>query len=97
MLQLARGVRRRANLLYDRLRFATEYQMGNTAGTVDTQQYWNITMTLQQPDPNLGSTIKAEGQIKSTKMHTPDGGKTWIIDHVTIPAKSPGAATGRPG
>ena len=96
MLQFARGVLKRANILYYRMRLATEYQMGNTAGTVDTQHYWNTTMTLQQHDANLASTLKAEGQIKSTKMHTLDGGKTWIIDHVTIPAKSPGAAW-RPG
>jgi hypothetical protein len=96
MLQLAHGVFKRANLLYNRMRLATEYQMGNTAGTVDTQQYWNTTMTLEQHDPNLASTLKPGGQIKATKMHTPDGGKTWIIDHVSIPAKSPGAAS-RPG
>jgi predicted enzyme related to lactoylglutathione lyase len=71
---------------------ATEYQSGNTAGTVDTHQYWNTSITLEQHDANLAATLKAGGQIKASKMHTPDGGKTWLLDHVSIPAKSPRAA-----
>jgi hypothetical protein len=72
------------------MRLATEYQFGNVAGTADTQQYWNTTLVMAEKEPNLPSRIKVTGQVKASKMHSPDGGKTWIIDHVTIPAKTPG-------
>jgi hypothetical protein len=72
-----------------RLQIATEYQNGNTAGTADTQHYWNTTVTVATPEPGLGKTFRKSGKIESTNPHTEDGGKTWKIDHVSVPAKTP--------
>lgn len=71
------------------MRLATEYQGGNVVGTVDTQHYWNTTLTLREAEPDLGRTYRVTGGIKATKPVTTDGGKTWTIEHVEIPPKTP--------
>jgi hypothetical protein len=76
------------------MRLATEYQAGNTAGTADTQRYWNTTVTCLEPEPTLNRTFRVTGDIKATKPFSNDGGKSWIIDSVVIPPKTPAAMVG---
>lgn len=72
-----------------RLQIATEYQGGNT-GTASEQLYTNITVVLKDAEPGLGAKFHKHGKIDSTNPYTKDGGKTWVIDRVAIPAKRPG-------
>jgi hypothetical protein len=74
---------------FSRLQIATEYQGGNT-GTSSEQIYTNTTVTVKEPEPGLGAKFHKHGKIESTNPYTKDGGKTWIIDRVAIPAKLPG-------
>jgi hypothetical protein len=76
------------------MRLATEYQAGNTAGTADTQQYFNTTVTCLEPEPTLDRTYRVTGAIKATKPVSKDGGKTWLIESVRIPPKTPAAKAG---
>jgi len=71
------------------LQIATEYQGGNT-GTASEQSYTNTTVTVKEAEPGLGAKFHTHGKIESTKPYTKDGGKTWTIDKVSIPAKLPG-------
>jgi hypothetical protein len=84
-------------LINQRMRLATEYQAGNTAGTADSQQYWNTTVTCLEPEPTLNKTFHVTGTIKATKPITTDGGKTWMIESVVIPPKTPAAKKGYVG
>ena|ERR1700760_2055323 len=84
-------------LMKQRMRLATEYQAGNTAGTADSQQYWNTTVTCLEPEPTLNKTFHVTGTIKATKPITTDGGKTWTIESVVIPPKTPAAKKGYVG
>ncbi|QDS76737.1 hypothetical protein FKW77_001291 [Venturia effusa] len=71
------------------LQIATEYQGGNT-GTASEQIYTNTTVTVKVAEPGLGSKFARHGNIQATAPYSKDGGKTWVIDRVVIPAKLPG-------
>ncbi|TID19954.1 Sexual differentiation process protein isp4 [Venturia nashicola] len=71
------------------LQIATEYQGGNT-GTASEQIYTNTTVTVRDAEPGLGAKFRKHGDIQSTNPYSKDGGKTWVIDRVAIPAKLPG-------
>jgi hypothetical protein len=75
--------------LFRRLQIATEYQGGN-AGTASEQTYTNTTVTVKEAEPGLGAKFHKHGNIEATNPYTKDGGKTWVIDRVAIPAKLPG-------
>jgi hypothetical protein len=68
----------------------------NKKGTVDKQIYSNIRISLRNPDPNFGGTIKfttVNGKkAKADRVTTTDNGKTWTIRQIVIPAMNP-----RPG
>jgi hypothetical protein len=74
-----------------RFQIATESQGGNT-GTTDSQNYYNITLRLRTPDPGLGAKFRTTGKIEADRPVTTDGGQTWTIKHVMIPAMVNGKA-----
>jgi hypothetical protein len=74
--------------ILSRFEIATESQEGNK-GSADTQNYYNTTLVLKDPDPQLGTRFVKTGQITATNPVTTDGGKTWFIEKVTIPPMLP--------
>jgi len=70
---------------------ATESQLG-APGSADTQFYYNTTLTLKDPDPELDKRFTKTGQIEATNPRTSDGGRTWFIEKVVIPPMVPGQA-----
>jgi hypothetical protein len=84
------------NLCNTRLHLATEYQ-GGAAKTTDTQRYWNVTVTLKDPEPAVGGagrfTAYPKNIINITKPYSKDD-KTWKIDEVIfLPHDTSAAAT----
>ncbi|KAF2151430.1 hypothetical protein K461DRAFT_280221 [Myriangium duriaei CBS 260.36] len=61
-------------------------------GTVNPQYYRNSKITLDGADPNFSSTLGASQGANNTQMQTTDGGKTWTISEIYIPAMIPGGA-----
>lgn len=45
---------------------------------------------MRDAEPGLGAKFRKHGKIESTNPYSKDGGKTWVIDRVSIPAKLPG-------
>jgi hypothetical protein len=78
-----------------RFEIATESQEGNQ-GSADTQNYYNTTLVLKDPDPQLGTRFVKTGQITATNPITTDGGKTWFIEKVTIPPMLPPGSEWKP-
>lgn len=74
-------------LLY-RFELATESQLG-APGSTDTQFYYDTTLVLRDPDPELFKRFTRTGGIEASNPRTTDGGKTWIIDKVVIPPMAP--------
>ncbi|KAK9415735.1 hypothetical protein SUNI508_10213 [Seiridium unicorne] len=56
------------------------------SGTIEPQYYVNTTIVLKAADANYGSTIYAESGAEYTEPTTIDGGKTWTIEKITLPA-----------
>jgi len=75
---------------------ATESQGGNK-GSADTQYYYNTTLVLKDPDPQLDTRFIKTGQIEASKPITKDGGKTWFIEKVTVPPMLPPGSAWKPG
>ncbi|KAK3060258.1 hypothetical protein LTS18_008949 [Coniosporium uncinatum] len=67
----------------------TEMQ-GTQRGSADTQVYSNMTITLRTADPSFGRTFRADPRVQTRPPVTPDAGKTWVFDLITIPAMLPG-------
>ncbi|RDI88100.1 Sexual differentiation process protein isp4 [Venturia inaequalis] len=67
---------------------ATESQEGNK-GSADVQNYYNTTLVLKNPEPQLGTRFFKTGSITTTNPVTTDGGKTWFIEKITIPPMLP--------
>ncbi|KAF2663791.1 hypothetical protein BT63DRAFT_460915 [Microthyrium microscopicum] len=81
----------------NRLHLATEYQ-GGAPKTTDTQRYWNVTVTLKEPEPAVGSqfTTYPKNIINSSKPYSKDNGKSWHIDEVVFLPHDPSAAGASP-
>jgi hypothetical protein len=79
--------------------FATEAQ--NESFTIDNQYYLCTEARLATADAtwgatasggigaNHGATGQASGPGSAKNIHTPDSGKTWLIDLITLPAMNP--------
>ena len=79
--------------------FATEADADSF--TIDTQYYLCSELHLAEADPHFGSTgvggVGAEhgatgvgsGIGTAKNVHTPDGGLTWLVDLITLPAMNP--------
>ncbi|KAF9872096.1 hypothetical protein CkaCkLH20_10433 [Colletotrichum karsti] len=70
---------------------AIELQDSNgvaASGTTEPQYYVNTTIVLAEADANFGSTIYGESGGSYTTPKTTDGGKTWTIEKITVPAMS---------
>jgi MYXO-CTERM domain-containing protein len=87
--------------------FATEADADSF--TIDTQYYLCSELHLAEADPNFaktgvggigaqhGATGKGSGIGTAKYVHTPDGGLTWLVDLITLPAMQPqGTQTGVP-
>ena len=69
-----------------RFELVTELQSGNP-GSAEVQRYSNITITLGSPDPQFGVNVnRTSKQIEMDKPVTADGGRTWFVKEVKIPA-----------
>ncbi|PQE23118.1 hypothetical protein CJF32_00004506 [Rutstroemia sp. NJR-2017a WRK4] len=55
-------------------------------GTVEPQYYVNSTIVLEGTDESFADTLGAGTGVVYTDMETADGGKTWTIAKITIPA-----------
>ncbi|KAF2153613.1 hypothetical protein K461DRAFT_268160 [Myriangium duriaei CBS 260.36] len=62
------------------------------SGTVSPQKYVNSKIVLDGHDINLPDTLVASGGTNYTDMYTSDGGKTWFISKIFIPAMNPNGA-----
>lgn len=78
-----------------RFEIATESQEGNK-GSADTQNYYNTTLVLKNPEPQLDTRFVKTGDIVATKPITTDGGKTWFIEKITIPPMLPPGSAWQP-
>ncbi|ROW00700.1 hypothetical protein VSDG_03288 [Cytospora chrysosperma] len=68
---------------------AIELQDNNgvaASGTIEPQYYVNTTIYLDAADESYGTSMYTESGASSTDMTTTDGGKTWFIEKITIPA-----------
>ncbi|KAH6659681.1 hypothetical protein BKA67DRAFT_652906 [Truncatella angustata] len=65
-----------------------DYNGAEGSGTVEPQYYVNTTIVLKAADKDYGSTIYAESGGVYTEPTTSDGGKTWFIEKITVPAMS---------
>jgi MYXO-CTERM domain-containing protein len=87
--------------------FATEADADSY--TIDTQYYLCTELDLADADPHFaatgvggvgaqhGATGKGSGIGTAKNVHTPDGGLTWLVDLITLPAMQPqGTQTGVP-
>jgi MYXO-CTERM domain-containing protein len=87
--------------------FATEADADSF--TIDTQYYLCSELHLADADPHFaatgvggvgaqhGATGKGSGIGTAKNVHTPDGGLTWLVDLITLPAMQPqGTQTGVP-
>lgn len=63
------------------------------SGTIATQTYANSTITLAAADPTFSDTLGAGTGVTYTDMVTADGGLTWTISEIVIPAMQSDAAT----
>ena len=77
-----------ASYLYLRFAVASEYTNGN-GGTTDLQAYYNITLTLRDPDPDFGKTAFMTPTVHMDRPMTLDGGKSWFIRYIMIPPIAP--------
>ncbi|KAJ1560845.1 hypothetical protein HK096_006997 [Nowakowskiella sp. JEL0078] len=75
------------------LGFATECDADSY--TIDNQYYVNTVVKLSSADPAFGATgVKGNGGFQNgkgpygsaTNIHTTDGGLTWYVDLITLPA-----------
>jgi MYXO-CTERM domain-containing protein len=79
--------------------FATEAD--SCSFTIDTQYYLCSEIDLYAADPNfdktgsggvgaqMGNTGTGSGIGTAKNIHTPDNGKTWLVDLITLPAMNP--------
>jgi len=87
--------------------FATEADADSF--TIDTQYYLCSELHFAEADPHFaatgvggvgaqhGATGKGSGIGTAKNVHTPDGGLTWLVDLITLPAMQPqGTQTGAP-
>jgi hypothetical protein len=74
---------------------ATESQEGNK-GSASDQNYYNTTLVLKNPEPQLGIRFFKTGDITTTNPVTTDGGKTWFIEKITIPPILPPGSAWHP-
>ena len=87
--------------------FATEADADSF--TIDTQYYLCTELHFAEADPHFsatgvggvgaqhGATGRGSGIGTAKNVHTPDGGLTWLVDLITLPAMNPqGAQTPPP-
>ncbi|ROV97058.1 hypothetical protein VMCG_07519 [Cytospora schulzeri] len=68
---------------------AVELQDNNgvqPTGTIEPQYYVNSTIVLESADESYGNNMYTEYGAITTDMTTNDGGKTWVIEKITVPA-----------
>jgi hypothetical protein len=82
--------------------FATEADADSF--TIDTQYYLNTEIHMAAADPNFsktgvggiganhGATGTGSGVGTAKNVRTPDGGLTWLVDLITLPAMQPQGA-----
>jgi hypothetical protein len=59
-------------------------------GTSDTQVYTNLTLTLAIAEPDFEKTMVKGKNVQITRPQTADGGRTWRVEKIIIPAILPG-------
>ena len=57
------------------------------------QTYVNSKIVLAAADPTFSQTLGASSGATHTDMTTTDGGKTWTIAKISLPAMNPSAAS----
>ncbi|KAK0202499.1 hypothetical protein DFS33DRAFT_1488649 [Desarmillaria ectypa] len=57
-------------------------------GSTSAQKYTDTKIVLQSADPNFSSTLGKGTGVVASDMVTADGGKTWTIASIQIPAMS---------
>ncbi|PQE03563.1 hypothetical protein CJF31_00010143 [Rutstroemia sp. NJR-2017a BVV2] len=57
-------------------------------GTVAAQVYLNTTIVLAGADEGFGTTLSLSGGTTHSGVSTVDGGKTWKIERIEVPAMS---------
>jgi MYXO-CTERM domain-containing protein len=79
--------------------FATEADADSF--TIDTQYYLCTELNFAEADPHFsatgvggvgaqhGATGRGSGIGTAKNVHTPDGGLTWLVDLITLPAMNP--------
>ncbi|KAF8181220.1 hypothetical protein K438DRAFT_1601931 [Mycena galopus ATCC 62051] len=65
----------------------------NSFGTTSAQTYTDITILLSEADPNFKNTLGMGAGVVATPMETTDGGKTWTIASILLPATDPTSTT----
>ncbi|POS70397.1 hypothetical protein DHEL01_v211209 [Diaporthe helianthi] len=68
---------------------AVELQDANgndPTGTIEPQYYVNTTITLAEADSTYGNGFYSERGATCKGITTSDGGKTWFVEKMTIPA-----------
>lgn len=63
-----------------------DYNGVSCTGTPDEQIYANSTIILEEADEGFSDTMGVGTGVTHTDMVTADGGKTWTIEKITIPA-----------
>lgn len=55
-------------------------------GTIVKQTYADSTIILESADDTFAETLRTASGATNTEMESADGGKTWTIAKITIPA-----------
>ncbi|RDW64976.1 hypothetical protein BP6252_10627 [Coleophoma cylindrospora] len=63
------------------------------SGTIASQTFSNSTITLAAADPTFTDTMGAGADVTHTDMVTTDGGLTWTIAEIVIPAMQSGSSS----
>lgn len=79
------------------LGWGTAVECQSCTPTISTQTYVDTTIILKSADPTFPQTLGAGGGATHSAMTTSDGGKTWYIALMTIPAMNPSGNTGGGG
>lgn len=63
-----------------------DYKGVTCTGTPEEQIYADSTIILEEADADFVNTLVTDAGVTYTDMATADGGKTWTIEKITIPA-----------
>jgi hypothetical protein len=73
--------------------WGTAVECQSCTPTISTQTYVDTTIILKSADLTFPQTLGASSGATHSEMTTSDGGKTWYIALMTIPAMNPSGNT----